>query len=140
MAVFEFLEKAFEPDNFFAAVQRALSIPTCRIVPYCDVFVQIIKAGIAADYRHFVDSSTPSPPRSPKTRAPETVWRDEVKKVLPCDVYFNTKLLEPQRQEKNNFRSTNIDAQIAVERFIAIAAHQTELAKLVPQNMLDYLR
>lgn len=142
MTVFEFLEKAFEPDNYFGAVQRALAIPTCRIVPYCDVFVQIIKAGIAADYRYFSDtiheSSSPSSNGSPYCA--RDVWRDEVRKSLPSDVHFNTKLLEPQRRERNNFRTTNIDAQIAIERFLAIVQHQITLSKIVPQNMLDYLR
>lgn len=163
MTVFEFLEKAFEADNFFAAVQRALAIPTCRIVPYCDVFVQVIKTGIASDYQHFMaavassplSSSTSSPTSPLKMRATTTSstilyqqqqdtvwWREEVRKVLPNDVHFNTKQLElvEQQREKNNFRSTNIDAQIAIERFIAIGGHQMELGKLVPQNMLDYLR
>lgn len=141
MTVFEFLEKAFEPDHYFGAVQRALAIPTCRIVPHCDVFVQIVKVGIAADYRYFADAiQAVSPDTSTLSYCGHDVWRDEVRRALPSDVHFNIKLLEPQRRERNNFRTTNIDAQIAVERFLAIEQHQTQLSKLIPQNMLDYLR
>lgn len=138
MSVFEFLENAFDTDNYINAVQRALTIPTCRIVPYYDIFVQILKTSISNEYRNFVDSIM-LPERSPCNKTFE-VWKEEVKKVLPSDIHFNTKLLEPLRREKHIFRSTNADAHTAVEKLLALKQHQSELGKKVPQNMLDYLR
>lgn len=139
ISVFEFLENAFDTTNYINALQRAIAIPTCRIIPYYDVFVQILKTSIAAEYRNFVDSIMMLSPRSPSSKSHE-LWKDEVRKCLPDDIHFNTKILEPLRREKHTFRSNNVDAHTVIDKLLAIKQHQVELTKLVPQNMLDYLR